>query len=241
VIPFLIAATTLFDLAGGDPARFDACVKLAKADPAAALAQAQDWATRTPTVPARQCLGLAFVANERWTPAAASFEQAADQAQGQGDARAGGLWSQAGNAQLAAGEPAKARADLDRALGSGLPDVLKGEAWMDRARADVALDDPKTARHDLDQALGLAAGDPFAWLLSATLARRGNDLVRADKDIAQAMRLAGDDPAVMLEQGNIAWARGAADAARSAWTRAAQTDPASAAGKAAALALAEAK
>jgi len=241
VIPLLIAAAALVDLPGGDPARFDACVKLAKADPAAALAQAQDWVAKTPTVPARQCLGLAFVANERWTPAAASFEQAADQAQGQGDARAGSLWSQAGNAQLAAGEPAKARADLDRALGTGLPDLLKGEAWMDRARADVALDDPKAGRHDLDQALALADRDPFAWLLSATLARRENDLARADKDIIQAVRLAGDDPAVMLEQGNIAWARGQADTARAAWTRAAQTDPHSAAGRAAAQALAEAK
>lgn len=241
MIPLLLAAATLFDTPGGDPARFNACVKLAASDPAAALTQAQQWAEKAPTVVARHCLGLAFVANERWGPAAASFEQAGAQAEEAGDGRAGGLWSQAGNAQLAANEPAKARTDLDRALTLSLPDALKGEAWMDRARADVALDDGKAARHDLDQALGLVPQDPFAWLLSATLARRQNELPRAAKDIAAAGRLAGGDPAVMLEQGNIAWAQGQGDAARNAWTRAAQIDPHSSAGRAAALALAEAK
>lgn len=242
MIPLLLAAATLFDTPGGDAARFDACVKLAKADPAAALTQAQDWVGHTPSVPAQHCLGLAFVAGERWAPAAASFEQAGRTAEAAGDGRAADLWAQGGNAQLAAGEPARARDDLDRAIAlSPAANPMRGEAWMDRARADVALDDAKTGRRDLDQALALVPQDPFAWLLSATLARRQNDLARADKDIAQAVRLAGDDPAVMLEQGNVAWARGQADAARSAWTRAAQADPHSPAGRSATQALAEAK
>lgn len=242
MIPLLLLATALFDTPGGDPARFAACTRLIRADPAAALAQAQDWAAKSREVPARHCLGLAFVANERWAPAATAFEAAAEEAGRTRDGRVADLLSQAGNARLAAGDAAAARADLDRAL--ALPTLagpMRGEAWMDRARADVALGDEKAGRADLDRALGLVPQDPFAWLLSATLARRQNDLARADKDIAEAVRLAGDDPAVMLEQGNIAWSRGAVDAARSAWTRAAQLGPATPAGRTAAAALADAQ
>ena len=242
MIPFVLFAATLFDTPGGDAGRFAACVRLTKDHPAAALTQAQDWAAKSTEVPARHCLALAFVAGEQWTSAAAAFEAVAKDAAAKQDGRAATLWSQGGNAALAAGDPTRARIDLDLALAlPTLPNAMRGEAWMDRARADVALDDPATARTDLDEAVKLVPQDPFAWLLSATLARRQNDLARADTDIARAARLAGDDPAVMLEQGNIAWAKGAHDAARAAWTRAAQTDPASPEGKTAAASLANAK
>lgn len=242
MIPFLLFAVTLFDTPGGDAGRFAACVRLTKDDPATALAQAQEWAAKSAEVPARHCLGLALVAGEQWTAAAAAFEAAAQDAETKRDGRAATLWSQGGNAALAAGDPRRARTDLDRALAlPTLPGPMRGEAWMDRARADVSLEEPAMARTDLDEAVKLVPQDPFAWLLSATLARRQNDLARADRDIAVAVKLAGDDPAVMLEQGNIAWAGGARDAARAAWTRAAQADPASPQGKRAADALAQAQ
>jgi len=237
----LLLAAALADLPGGDAARFDACVKLIRSEPAAALMQAQAWAAGSGQVPARHCLGLAQVAGGQWTPAAETFEAAARDAEAGRDGRAATLWSQAGNAALAAGDPARARGDLDRAIAMpALPVALRGEAWLDRARADVALDDAAAARSDIDEALKLVPADPFGWLLSATLARRQGELARADTDIARAVGLAGGDAAVMLEQGNIAWARGQADAAKAAWTRAAQTDPGSPEGKRAAAALAQA-
>lgn len=236
----LLAAATIFDTAGGDPARFAACVALIRADPKAALEQADAWAAKSAEVPARQCLGLAFVANERWEPAALTFEAAARDAEIRRDGRAATLWTQAGNAALAGDDAAKARACLDHALAlPTLSDPMRGEAWIDRARADVALNDPATGRADLDQGIRLVPRDPFVWLLSATLARRQGDLVRADTDIAEAARLAPDSAAVALEAGNIAAARGVPDAAKLAWTRAAQLAPATPEGKAAIAALAE--
>lgn len=242
MIPLLLLAATLplADLPGGDTARFDACTRLTRSDPAAAVSQAEAWAQRTPTMPARHCLGLAYVAAERWGPAALVFEAAARDAESARDGRAATLWTQAGNAALAADDAGRGRADLDRALAlPTLSDPMRGETWIDRARADVALNDLPRARTDLDQGLKLVPQDPFAWLLSATLARRQADLPRAARDIAEAARLASDDPSVALEQGNIAAAGGNIAAARSAWTRAAQLAPSEPAGKAAAAALAQ--
>lgn len=240
MIGLLALALPLAALPGGDAARLPACATLAKTSPAAAVTQGEAWAAQTPTLAARQCLALAYVAAERWTPAALAFEQAAEQAQGDGDGRAANLWSQAANAALAAGDPKRALTDIDRMLGlPSAPRLLAGEAWIDRARAHFALGDLAAARTDLDKAVKLVPDDPFGWLLSATLARKQNDQARADSDIAEALKHAADDPAVQLEAGNIAAAAGRTDAARQAWTRAAQLGPGSDEGKAAAAALAQ--
>ena len=237
MIPLVLLAAALTDLSG-DPARVATCQKLVASDPKAAVEQASAWADRDKSVPARQCLGLAFVAAERWGPAEAALAQAAAQAEATQDGRAPQIWSQAANAALAGDQPAKAREDLDHVISlSGLPPTLAGEAWIDRARADVALDDLGQARIDMDKGLALVPQDPFGWLLSATLARRQKDLPRAQKDVALALKSAADDPSVQLEAGNIAAAAGQMDAARAAWTRAAQMAPDDPAGQAAKAAL----
>ena len=241
MIPAVLLAAALVDLSG-EAARIAACRTLIRTDPKAAVEQATAWADRDKGIAARQCLGLAFVAAERWAPAEASLAQAAAQADTDHDGRAAALWSQAANAALAGDQPAKAREDLDHVVGrAGLPPTLAGEAWVDRARADVAQGDLATARTDMDKGLALVPQDPFAWLLSATLARRQNDLPRAQKEIATALKSAGDDPSVQLEAGNIAAAAGQMDAARAAWTRAAQMAPDDPAGQAAKAALAGGK
>lgn len=237
----LAAALPLIEMPGDDAARFQACVALIKKDKAAAIEQADQWAKRSANVPSRHCLGLAFVADERWAPAAVIFEQAAEDAEQQRDGRAAVLWTQAGNSALAGDDPTKARALLDHALAlPTLPDHMLGEAWLDRARADVALNDPKQGRIDLDKGLALVPQDPFAWLLSATLARRQGDLTRAATDIARAAKAAPEDPSVALEEGNIAAAAGHIDEAKHSWTRAAQIAPGEPEGQAAAAALAQA-
>lgn len=238
MIPILFLAAALTDISG-DAARVAACQKLIASDPKAAVDQATAWAERDRSVPARQCLGLAFVGVERWAPAEAALAQAATQAEADHDGRSLSLWSQAANAALAGDQPAKAREDLDHVLSApSAPPTLGGEAWIDRARADVALDDLAQARTDMDKGLALVPQDPFAWYLSASLARRQNDLVRAQKDIAIALKSASDDPAVQLEAGNIFAAAGQPDAAHAAWTRTAQMAPDTPEGQAAKAALA---
>ena len=208
-----------------------------KADPARAVETATRWAASGGGALARQCLGLAFAAQEKWPEAARSFEQGARDAERAGNKAAALLWVQAANARLAGGEPRPAIAALDAALVSGaLTGPVKGEARLDRARANVAAGDLPAARADLDEALKLVPDDPLAWLLSAALARRMGVIERAQADIAEAMRRAPDDASVALEAGRIALAAGLAPAARVAWEGAVRAQPDSEAAK---LALAE--
>lgn len=218
--------------------RFAACIELSEKDPAKALEEAGTWQVAGGGVLARQCAGLAYASQKRWLPAATAFQQAAEEAERNRDARAARLWVQAGNAALAAGAMAKAAACFDAALaGNSLDGAEAGEAHLDRARALVSLNAATAARVDLDAALKLVPEDPLAWLLSATLARRSGDMARARSDIGEAMKLAPDDASVALEAGNIAMLLGEEAAARIAWEAAVRTSPASPSGKAAAEAL----
>lgn len=218
--------------------RFDRCVELATSDPAGAERAASDWQLQGGGYLARQCLGIAYATELRWTAAATEFEAAANAAEIAKDVRAPNYWAQAGNAWLAGGNAAKAISALNAALAPAtLVGLERGEAELDRARAAVAVGDTASARRDIDRALVDAIDDPLAWLLSATLARRMNDLPRAKHDIAETLRRAGDDASAQLEAGNIAALSGDEAAAKAAWTRAAQLRPDSVAGRAAMAAL----
>lgn len=216
-----------------------ACEALVRASPSAAIAAADQWRLRGGGLDARQCLGLAYSAAERWSAAAATLEAAAREAESTQDLRSADLWVQAGNAWLASADPTKARTAFEAALASPLLGAeLRGEVHLDRARAFVATGDLAAARSDIDKGLELVPGDPFAWYLSAALARRQNDLSRAQRDIAKAVELAPGDAPVLLEAGNIAGLSGEIEAARALFARAVRAAPNSEAGKAAAAALA---
>lgn len=215
--------------------KFDACIDAAIENPEAGTQQAEAWRMASGGYLARQCLGFAYAQQERWLPAMTAFQLAADEADVAGDPASAQLWAQAGNAALAGGDPGKARTCFDAALARGLPDGLdKGEVYLDRARALVALGKPAEARGDIDKALVQIPQDPLAWLLSATLARRMDNLPLAQAHIAKAVTLASDDATVALEEGNIAVLTGADDVAKLAWGRAVKLAPDSPAGKAAA-------
>lgn len=237
MILFFLAAEAV--TVSPEQARFEACAALAESNPVGAIDEATSWRVVGGGVLARQCIGLAYVAQKRWTSAAVAFEAAAREADARADARAATLWVQAGNAALAGGELSKAVQFLDAALARGqLKGEQLGEAHLDRARARAAAGDLKGARVDLDQTAKLAPADPLGWLLSATLARKMNDLPRATFDIAEAAKRSPDDASVALEAGNIAMLSGREDAARTAWEAAVKNAPKSLSGKAAAEALA---
>lgn len=240
IVALLLLASQPTALSPADTqAHFDECVSEIAEDPAKAVDLANAWRLAGGGVPARHCLALAYAAQQRFAPAAVAFEQAAREADAANDQRAANLWVQAGNARLAAQEPEAAKLAFDSALARGvLKDARLGEAHLDRARAKVALNDTAGARADLDAALKLAPADPLAWLLSATLARRMDDLPRAQKDIAEATTRSPDDASVALEAGNIAILSGAPDAAKIAWEQAVKNQPDSPAAASARTALA---
>ena len=224
---------------GAIEARYRACTTLIRTDAEGAVAAANAWRSEGGGLAARQCLGLALAALERWAPAATAFEQAAREAEAANDARRADCWVQAGNAWVAAGDGARAMAAFDAALLTpNLTDELRGEVHLDRARAQVAIGNPAAGRTEIDRALQLVPNDPFAWYLSAALARRGNDLVRAGTDIARARALAPDSPDILLLAGTLAGLAGDMAQAERLYRQVAQAAPASDAGREAAASLA---
>jgi tetratricopeptide (TPR) repeat protein len=212
-------------------ARFRECAGLAGSAPDRAVEMVNAWRLQGGGLYARQCLGLAYVGLERWAPAATVYEQAARDA-GAGDPRAADFWVQSGNAWIAAGEPTRGVLAFDAALAtSALSDELRGEVHLDRARAMVALDNVAGARQDIDRALQLVPNDPFAWYLSAGLARRENNLVRAQSDIGRALELARDNPDITLLAGTIAGQAGNMTEAERLYRRVAEAAPDSEAGR----------
>jgi tetratricopeptide (TPR) repeat protein len=219
--------------------RYRDCLALTRTAPARAAGQAQAWLGSGGGVMAAQCLGLALSAQEKWPEAAAAFEAAARDAESKQDRRRGDLWVEAGNARLAAGDPAGARKAFDSALATkALIPQLEGEVHLDLARAAVALNDPAGARAHIDKGLAMVPGDAFAWYLSAALARRQKDLAVAREHIAKSVSLAPDDAGILLEAGNIAGLSGEKEAALGLYARAARAAPGSEAGKAAQAAIA---
>lgn len=200
-------APVLRAVPANDPAaiRYRACTDQVRANPEAAVDAANVWREQGGGLAARQCLSLALSALGRWAPAASAFEQAAREAEAASDPRRTDFWVQAANAWLAGGDGRHAMADFDAALLTpNLSDQLRGEVRLDRGRAQVALGDLAAARTEIDRALQLVPADPFAWYLSAALARRENNLARAGTDIARARQLAPDSPDIMLLAGTLA-------------------------------------
>lgn len=222
-------------------ARYRQCTDQVRSHAEAALEAANAWRAEGGGLPARQCLGLALVALERWQQAAAAFEQAAHDAEAGNDPRRTDFWVQAANAWLAGGEAQKAIADFDAALLSpNLTDQLRGEVYLDRARAQASLGNLPAARAEIDHAMQLVPTDPLAWYLSAALARREANLVRAGTDIARARQLAPDNPDIALFAGTIAGLSGHMDEAERIYRQIVHDAPESEAGRAAAASLATA-
>lgn len=208
---------------------------------AAALAAAAPAAsTACPALVTPQALVCeALQAQKKNDPqgAAQAFEQAA-LAASDSDPATARMFAAAGNMWIAAGQPAKAAADIDRAIAMpGLSAEQRGEALLDRARAAEAQNDLKTARAKLNLAESSISADPFYWYFSAALAVREGDTATASAAIARALALAPSDPTVLFEAGHVAHVTGDDDKARRYWAEAAQNDPGGETGRAAAKAV----
>jgi len=184
------------------------------------------------------CDALAAQSAGRFAEAAAGFESAALDLK-PGDPAGDRMLAAAGNMWIAAGQPAKAAAALDKGLaGSGLLADQRGEALLDRARAAEAQGDLKTARAKVTAAAETISRDPFLWYFSAALAIREQDPAAARTAIGRALSLEPNDPTILFEAGHVYEFAGEDDKARDYWTRAAAADPKGKSGDAARRALA---
>lgn len=215
--------------------RYTLCLAAGDRDLAAGIAAARTWLTETSKVAtpntahgaAAQCLGQLLLQQGDSAGAEAAFVESAGQVPATNPAAAA-LQAMAGNAALAGGRAEAALTWYEKALApvpasapSAEDNAVRGALQIGRARALVALGRLPEASGALQEAHRLAPNDPEGWLLSATLARRGKDLERAQRDIEVAANLAlHGDPLgapIGLEAGVIAMLSGREDAARKSW------------------------
>jgi Flp pilus assembly protein TadD len=205
--------------------RLTTCLDQARTDPATAMAEASQWggeASGSDASYPQQCLGMAYTALLRWGAAEAAFITARDAADPSDRFRRAQLGTMAGNAALAEGRAADALKVLDaaardaEAAGNG---GLRAMVETDRARALVLQGNEAAAETALAAARAFDAQSPFAWLLSATLARRQDRLDQAAAFIATAAALAPDHPETALEQGVISMLSGNEAAAAQSWLK----------------------
>ena len=186
----------------------------------------------------KTCIAVTAQKAGRFVDAATEFEAGAALLR-PGDPAGDRMLAAAGNMWIAAGQPGKAAAALDKALaGTGLLTSQRGEALLDRARAAEAQGDLKTARAKVTAAGETITQDPFLWYFSAALAIRENDPTTAKVAIGRALALQPNDPTLLFEAGHVFEFAGEDAKARDFWNRAAAADPSGKSGAAARRALA---
>ncbi|MBC2776202.1 tetratricopeptide repeat protein [Parasphingopyxis marina] len=210
------------------------CVRVARSDPQAAIAEGARWSVADGGIEAELCTGSGYEAAEDWDGAANAYRRGHDLALAREDSRATGILANVGRMELRAGDAAGAIRDFTTVLADPeIRDEIRGNVLAERARAYVELDDGNGAQGDLIAAQALLPDDSGIWLLSATLARRQGDLDTAGDFIDRALELDQTDPAILFEAGNIAIGLNAFDIARQAWSQAVSADPGGPIGQAA--------
>lgn len=206
-----------------ETSRLARCLARTRTDPGGAVEEAEAWladAIGPERGDAGQCLGVAQAQLGQRAASAETFLAARDATAAddpRGRALRGAL---AGGALLAGGDASGALALLDQAqldADATGEATIRGQIAIDRSIALVALDRVDEAAAALDVARTALPDNAQAWLLSATLARRGGDLAEAQARIERAAELAPLDPAVGLEAGVIAALTGRDEAARRSW------------------------
>lgn len=203
--------------------RLTVCLDHARKDPANAIVEASNWAAQVAGPDSsypQQCLGLAYTMLLRWDAAEHAFLTAREAAGSSDHFRRAQLATMAGNAALAEERAADALVSLDLAASdaaAAADNALRSMVEVDRARAQVMQGDQAAAEATLASARTLDPQSPFAWLLSATLARRLGKLADAQGYIETAAALSPEYPEIGLEAGVIAMLAGRREAAETSW------------------------
>jgi tetratricopeptide (TPR) repeat protein len=214
--------------------KLSVCLKHARTDPTSAIVEASAWLSAASGADAsypQQCLGLAYTVLLRWDAAERAFLAAREAAGTDDHFRRAQLATMAGNAALAGGRAVDALGELELAANdaaASADDGLRSMVEVDRSRALVMQGREADAEATLASARTLDPQSPFAWLLSATLARRLGKLDEAQGYIETAAALAPNYPEVGLEAGVIAMLAGHPEAAEASWRSVVELAPDSA-------------
>lgn len=195
---------------------YAACMTLARAKPADALASARVWEVQEGGDAARHCAAVAMIGLGRYHEAAVRLDAlATDLDPANVDLRIGVL-AQAGYAWLHAADAARALAAQTAALALAPDDA---ELLIDRSLSLATLTRYWEAVDDLNRALDLAPGRPDILIFRASAYRYLGILDLAGDDVDRALTLEPDNPDGLLERGILKRLAGKLEVARADWQR----------------------
>lgn len=199
-----------------DAKQYSDCMDLARSAPDQALKSAQDWQAKGGGIPAGHCDAVALVGLGRYAEAATMMEKLAAEEAKTSKELAAGLFGQAGQAWLIAGDNQHALEDQTGAL-SLTPD--DAELLTDRAVTEISMAKYWEAIDDLNKAHDLASDrvDVLIFRASAYRFLQSYDLAR--DDVERAINLQPDNPEAYLERGVIRSLTKDLAGARSDWQK----------------------
>ena len=210
--------------AEADAATYDRCLKLAKQNPGAAQSLAQAWHERGGAHPADHCAAVALFGLKHYKEAATRLEVLAQAMATAPTGLRAGVFDQAGQAWLLAGDPVRAYAAAGQALALQPNDP---ELLLDRAEAAASARYFDKAIADLDYVLKADPSRVEALIYRASANRSLDRLDPALADVEKALAQTPNSVPALLERGNIRRLKGDAKGAREDWERIGQLAPGS--------------
>jgi tetratricopeptide (TPR) repeat protein len=213
----------------------DRCVAYAQAHPKEGLERAKEWREQGGGFYADHCIAMALFLLHDFAEAAQRFEQLATATLGMPPHQRALTLDQAGQAWLAAQEPARAKTAFDAALAL---DGNDADLHVDRAEAFAELQQYWDAIDDLNRASELAPDRAEIYFYRGSAYRHVDARELALEDIQRGLSLQPDSTVGLLERGILRRLKGDIAGARQDWKRVTELAPNAPEGKAAAINLA---
>lgn len=216
----------------------DRCVAFAQAHPKDGLERAKTWREQGGGFYADHCIAMALFQLHDFAQAAQIFEQLATATLGAPPQQRAQMLDQAGQAWLAARQPAQAKAAFDAAI------ALNGDnadLRIDRAEAFADMQQYWDAIDDLNRATEIAPERAEAYIYRGSAYRHVDSRDLALDDVQHGLSLSPNSTMGLLERGILRRLAGDIAGARQDWQRVVELAPDSAEGSAAAVNLANLK
>ncbi|MGY6662337.1 MAG: tetratricopeptide repeat protein [Glycocaulis sp.] len=187
-----------------EQAQYEACLNLINENPEAAYEEGLAWRAQGGSWPAMHCIALSQVALGQYGIAARRLESTAEGAVVATDETRAIMFGQAGDAWLAANEPANA----ERAFRRGR-DFGPGDAGLALGVAEAAIlrESWANAQTAAGDAIGLDAGLARGWQIRAQAHLEQGNLDAASADLNEALARDGENIEALVLRGRIAEAR----------------------------------
>lgn len=203
-------------------AEYDACMKLARQEPQAAEDSARTWLDRGGGTPAKHCIAVALIGQQRYAEAAEKLEELAAEMQDPRPELQSEMLAQAGQAWMLAGNSGRALAAQTEGL-SHQPENI--ELLIDRAIAYATREQFWEAVDDLEKAYELDPERTDVLVLRASAYRRLDAVELALDDLNRALEIDPSNPEGLLERGIVHRLRGNDEAARQDWRKIVESVP----------------